>query len=252
MLPAKKARVPAVPYTAPTSAVLKPRPPTALASRRNSGPMVWICPSPARNRMMNRIASQMPGLAKKARMTSTRVAAIVARRRGAGRRRVARWPGSAHRWYSASAGQRRAQQAENRRPGRRHADALFQVAGQDHQPAQREEFGGVEKRALPAGIGGLLARRQAGDVQAVGGDVVGGGGQRHHREQRDGGGEPHRQLQRQRHPGQAAPPISWKPPPPLSCCAPVPGRDSTGLEHPGQAQQAGPACDLARSARPCS
>ncbi len=74
MLPIKKAAVPTVPYTQPTCAVVNPRPPASRASRRNSGPIDWICPSPARNRMMNRIAIQIPRLAKKVLNTSTSVA----------------------------------------------------------------------------------------------------------------------------------------------------------------------------------
>jgi hypothetical protein len=110
----------------------------------------------------------------------------------------AAWSGQRPGVVQAEPRHQRAQQAEHGGPGRLRADALLQVAGQDHQPAQRQEFGAVEEGALPAGVRRLLARRQAGDVQAIGGDVVGGGCQRHHAQQRDRQREPGRQLQGQR------------------------------------------------------
>src|SRR5471030_240741 len=76
MLPTTKATVPTVPYTAPTSAVVSPRPPRLRASRRNKGPIDCTCASPARNRMMNRIETQMPGFLKNSTITSHSVRAM--------------------------------------------------------------------------------------------------------------------------------------------------------------------------------
>ena len=63
----------------------------------------------------------------------------------------------------------------------------------------------VVEAALPSGVGRLLLAGEAGDVEAVGGDVVGRRAEGHHREQGQRVPEIARQRQAQRHQPQADP-----------------------------------------------
>ena len=55
--------------------------------------------------------------------------------------------------------------------------------GQNHQAALRNETRNIIKAALPAGVGRLILGREAGDVKAIGSDIVRGGAKGHHQEE---------------------------------------------------------------------